>query len=125
MHILVLCLKLEENQHVDQSLHIEKMLIIYSSQKKHSRVGILCSVLFYGCLICYAWLCGFITFLWLMMWLIVVGCRIPYNMGNIFYMASRYFNFLKPSHTPKNSVAVKGLNNQLLASKICSLLPST
>ena len=39
MHILVLCLKLEENQLFDQSLHIGKMLIIYSSQKKCSKVG--------------------------------------------------------------------------------------
>ena len=71
MHILVLCLKLEEKQLVDQSLCIEKMLIVYSSQMKRSKVGFLCSMLFYGRL------CGLITFLWLMMCLIVVGCEIP------------------------------------------------
>ena len=49
---------------VDQSLHIEKMFIGYSSQKKRNKVGFLYSVLFYGRLNCFAWLCGFITFLW-------------------------------------------------------------
>ena len=39
MGILVLCLKLEEKQLVDRSLHIEKILIVYSYQQKHSMVG--------------------------------------------------------------------------------------
>ena len=60
----VLCLKLEENQLVDRSLHIEKMLIIYLSQKKRSKVGFLYSMLFYGCLNHFVRMWGFITFLW-------------------------------------------------------------
>ena len=69
--ILVLCLKLKEKQLVDQLLCIERM---YSSQKKHSKVDFLCSVPFYGHL---NRLCDFITFFWLTMWLIVLGCGIP------------------------------------------------
>ena len=72
---------LEEKQLVDRLLCIEKMLIVCSSQMKQNKVGFLRSVLFYGHL---NWLSGLITFLWLMMWLIVVGCQIPWGMGNIF-----------------------------------------
>ena len=41
------------------------------------QVSFLCSVVFYGRLNRFVWLCGFITFLWSTMWLIVVGCVIP------------------------------------------------
>ena len=37
----------------------------------------LCPILFYGRLNRFVQLCGFITFLWLIMWLIVVGWGIP------------------------------------------------
>ena len=75
--VYVPCLKLEEKQLIDRSLHIGKMLLIYSSQKENSKVGFLCQVLFYGNLNRFAWLCGFITFLWLMLRLTVVGCKSP------------------------------------------------
>ena len=42
MHILVLCLKLEENQLFDQSLRIGKMLIAYSSRKKSAVRWVFC-----------------------------------------------------------------------------------
>ena len=48
MRILVLCLKLEEKQLADQSLYIEKMLIVYTSQKKRNKVGFLVSVMVYA-----------------------------------------------------------------------------
>ena len=65
--------KTEEKRLVDRSLCIEKMLIVCSSQIKCSKVGFLDLVLFYGRLNCFVLLCGFITFLWLTMWLTVVG----------------------------------------------------
>ena len=77
MRILVVCLKLEENQLVDRSLRIEKMLIVYSSRKKRSKEGFSYSVLFYGRLNRFVRVCGFITFLWLTILLFVVGCGIP------------------------------------------------
>ena len=88
MHIVVLCLKLEEKQLVDQSLCIEKILIICLSQMKHSKVGFLCSVLFYSGSNRFVQLCVFITFLWLTIWVIVVGCGIPKGMGNIIWFPS-------------------------------------
>ena len=58
------------------------------NRKKHSKVDFLCSKLFYSCL------CGFITLLWLMVWLIMIGYGIPKGMGTYLYMVSKYFTVM-------------------------------
>ena len=50
---------------------------LFKSKNKRSKVGFLCSVLFYGHLNRFVRLCGFILFLCLMMQSIVIGCGIP------------------------------------------------
>ena len=75
-HPCSLC-KTRRKQLIDQSLHTEKMVIVCSSQMKRNKVGFLRSMLFYGRLNRFVWLCGFIKFLWLTMWVIVVHCGIP------------------------------------------------
>ena len=70
------------------------MLIVYSSQKKRSKVGILYSLLFYGRLNRFVQLCGFITFLWLAMLLFVVGWGSLREWGTYSYMVSKCFSVL-------------------------------
>ena len=59
--------KLERKQLIDRLLHLEKMLIVYSSQNKRGKVVFLYSMLFYSRLNRFVLFCGFVTFLWLMM----------------------------------------------------------
>ena len=62
---------------IDRFTYVEKMVIVYSNQKNRIKMGFLYSVLFYGHLNRFVRLCDFITFLWLAMWLFVLGCGIP------------------------------------------------